>query len=119
MQPLFPSKKPVDKNEVDRAVNTLVSAIIEAGGAEAIYLFGSTARGTMTTQSDIDLLIVIEKPSDIKPMKRKLRNIQQLTSFPVDLVWIDRQQFEKKKLLGGVCMIAFEDGILCYPKGVE
>ena len=116
MQAFKFTRKPVSRSKILQAVDTLVREIVVSGNILSIYLFGSASEGKQSDQSDIDLLIVVPDVSTIKSSQKKLRHIQKLTDFPVDLVWVDREQFERKKDIGGVCMIAFHDGQRVYPK---
>ena len=119
MQPLAVTRQPISQEKVSVAIGILTAAIAAAGEIVAIYLFGSAAAGKMTDQSDIDLLVVTSDVAAIKPAQKNLRNVQRLTDFIVDLVWVDEAQFERKKSLGGVCMVAAEDGRCLYQKNKE
>lgn len=115
MQPLKITRKPVEQAVVDDAIDAIVAAIVNVGPVEEVYLFGSAASGKMTDQSDIDLLVVCPDRESIRPMQKKLRNLPRLTQFPVDLVWIDRDAFDHKKSIGGICFVAYHDGIRKFP----
>lgn len=110
MRPLAVTRKSVNAAQVHKALETLVYAISQVSEVKSVFLFGSATSGKMTDQSDIDLLLVVERPAEIRSAQKQLRNIQRLTNFAVDLVWVDLIEFERKKVLGGVCLIAFEDG---------
>lgn len=96
--------------QVDEAVQILLTSILGAGPVHAVYLFGSAARGEMSDQSDIDLLIIMPTLSDIRPTQKNLRHIQTVSPFAVDLVWVDISTFERKKDLGGICFTAHNEG---------
>jgi predicted nucleotidyltransferase len=108
------TRKPIAKTQLDQALTSLKAAILLAGPVNSLYLFGSASRSDMSDQSDIDLLVVMEKISDIRPAQKKLRSIQTLTPFPIDLVWVERAEFERKRDLGGVCFIAYHEGICLF-----
>lgn len=116
MQPLRIVRKPIPKIQVEQALEILKTVILAAGPVYSIYLFGSASRSDMSDQSDIDLLVVMEKVTDIRPAQKNLRSIQTLTPFPIDVVWVERAEFDRKKVLGGVCFIAFHEGRQLYQK---
>lgn len=118
MHPLKFTKKKVNRSVVLGAVYQLVRAIAGTGDVVAVYLFGSVADCRESDQSDIDLLVVTAGRQEIRSAQEKLRGIQKMTPFPVDLVWVEQAQFDRKKSLGGVCMIAFEDGHCLYQKEI-
>ncbi len=115
MQPLRITRKLVDSATVQAAVMEVVREIRKAGAVEAIYLFGSAACGTVTDQSDLDFLIVCLDHQTIRDTQKKLRHIQTLTSFALDLVWVDLQRFKRLKDVGGVCFVAYHDGQRLFP----
>ncbi len=116
MRPLAVTKKLVPSQEIEAALALIVAAFAAANSAVEIYLFGSAALGKMSTYSDIDLLIVSPFIEDIRPLQKKLRHLQTLTPFVIDLVWVDQQRFAKMKNIGGVCMLAVSEGRQLYPK---
>ena len=109
------TKKPVSDVKAQKAVEAIVAEIVALENILEVYLFGSVCEGKQSDQSDIDLLIVTADLQAIRSAQKNLRHIQKLTDFPVDLVWVDKDQFDRKKNLGGVCMVAFHDGKRVYP----
>ncbi len=63
-----------------------VRQILSAGHPQAVLLFGSSARGTATADSDFDLLVVEDTP--LRPTKRGLRYRLAMhpRTIPVDLL---------------------------------
>jgi len=116
LQPLAITRKAIDQELVDSAIAILVEAIVAAGEIKHLYLFGSAAIGRMSDQSDIDILVVVPAANMIRPAQVKLRNIQKLTRFVVDLVWVDEQEFDRKKNMGGICYLAKTEGRCLYQK---
>ena len=51
--------------------------IVEAVAPEAIYLFGSAARGEQREGSDLDLLVVMDLPDGVTP-RRQASSIRRL-----------------------------------------
>ena len=48
----------MDRELLDGVVEPIVESIVDAVAPERIILFGSAARGEMTSSSDLDLLVV-------------------------------------------------------------
>ena len=100
-----------DRNEVMIEALRIGSTIAKAAKPLNIYLFGSVAEGKATDQSDFDFLIVVASDQAIKEAKNNLRPFRPLSSTPIDLIWMTEQEFNRKSLVGGIAMIAREDGI--------
>ncbi|MCR4406909.1 MAG: nucleotidyltransferase domain-containing protein [Anaerolineae bacterium] len=74
--------------------------IVEAFNPEKIILFGSYAYGTPTSDSDVDILIVME--SDEKPAKRHMAVSQLFRNrpFPMDIVVRTPQEISHRLAAG-------------------
>ncbi|MBX9830353.1 nucleotidyltransferase domain-containing protein [Candidatus Babeliales bacterium] len=92
--------------------------LIKAYDPLAIYLFGSYAWGTPTEDSDLDLLIVVEK-SDEKSFKRPIIGQRALFGLGVskDLIVQTKEEFEKySQDITTLCYKIKKDGELIYAK---
>ncbi len=72
--------------------------LVKAYDPIAIYLFGSYAWGTPTQESDLDLLIVVDK-SDEKSFRRPIKGydaLQGLEYIPKDLIIQTKDEFEQR-----------------------
>ena len=96
--------------EIDSVVRLLLGAVSPI----QLILFGSACEGKLTDQSDLDFLVVVETEELIIEAQKSLRSLMPLSRFPVDLVWVTRDRFERMKNVGGVCLIAHEDGRVHY-----
>lgn len=109
------TSSPLSKATAKKVVNQALSLILEST-PEAVYLFGSAARGGMTTASDIDLAIIFEtlgalkreRPIVLEKIARKNLGV------PVDLLFFTKDEFNRKSSLGGVCMVIKDDGKQIY-----
>lgn len=80
-------------------------------GVEQILLFGSMARNEMTAASDIDLAVIFSSREFAIHHKGTLRQIKNQTiSWPCDIFVCDRNWFNQRRVLGGVCMHIDSDG---------
>ena len=117
MLPLRCTRKPLDPIWVDQEASVIGKTLSSLDGVEEIFWFGSSAEGKMTDQSDFDFLLVVAASEQIRPAQKQLRSLLPLSRYPVDIVWVERSRFDKMKRMGGVCLIAFEDGRKIFQKG--
>jgi len=77
-------------NEVIRRL-TAHRARLQELQVQALYVFGSVARGTNTPASDLDLMVEFmpEAPVGLFEFARIQRELSELTGMPVDLVTRD------------------------------
>jgi len=91
--------KSVNKNmdaQHGQALENIVSQLRIGLNPDAIYLFGSHARGDATTDSDLDLLVVVEK-SD-QPRHRRAQEARRLAgekSVSKDILVLTRSEWTK------------------------
>jgi len=74
----------------------VVRRLVNEFHPEAIYLFGSHAWGKPNVDSDMDLLVIIEKSHE-KPIQRAVRAQRSLRGIkvPVDVLVKTREEFER------------------------
>lgn len=86
----------------------------EANGAKLAVLFGSYARGTATTRSDVDLIFV--EDTDLPFLKRIDRYFDPLVDMlraPVETLVYTPDEFERMKLRPFITR-ALREGIVLY-----
>ena len=104
----------IDKSIIEEVKKKL----IETYDPIAIYIFGSYAWGSPTEESDLDLLIVVDK-SDEKSYKRPVAGhyaLQEL-DIPKDLIVKTKEEFESS--VGNVTTLSYKikkDGKLIYAR---
>jgi len=83
----------INKETIEEVKNRLVKAY----NPIAIYLFGSYAWGSPTEDSDLDILIVVDK-SDEKSYKRPLQGYDVLYGMDIskDIIVYTKEEFENK-----------------------
>jgi predicted nucleotidyltransferase len=99
-------------------IEEVKNRLVKAYDPLAIYLFGSYAWGTPDEDSDLDILIVVEK-SDEKSYKRPLPGQRILFGLGIskDLVVYTKEEFERA--LTNPTTLAYKvgrDGRLMYAK---
>ncbi len=99
----------VDQDTLD----TIVKRVLTVVSPDKIILYGSAATGTMTRDSDIDLLIVgpANKHETIVEIGRAVGDVE----FGIDVKLIAAERFEAtKNLIGGIAFPANKYGRVLY-----
>lgn len=94
-----------------------VSKIVSIGDAEKIILFGSYAYGKPTTDSDIDLMVVME--TNERPHKRSvaLRKTLKDLDIPKDIIVKTPDEFNRfKDIVGTIVYTAAHRGRVLYER---
>lgn len=77
--------------DVDKDIKRIVGYFKEQKGVSALYVFGSSAKGNMTGESDIDIAVLIDesklKKTNFESLKKKYYSASPDFSLrPVDIV---------------------------------
>ena len=82
-----------------------------------IWLFGSASHAdTFDADSDLDLLVTFTDAESAGRAWKRSQRVRRDFPRPLDLVFLDAAEFDRKKELGGVAWIAFHEGIKIYPE---
>jgi uncharacterized protein len=96
-------------------IEEIVRRILSAASPDKIILFGSAAAGTMTRDSDIDLLVVEKEPGDQRSESTRIRATLRELGYPFDVIVISTQWFEdSKNVIGGIAYPANKYGKVIY-----
>ncbi len=96
-------------------VQEIVRRIRSVAAPDKIVLFGSAAAGTMTRDSDIDLLVVEADPGDPREEYVRIRRALGRLGYPFDVILISTQWFEESKhVFGGIAYPADKYGRVIY-----
>ncbi len=100
----------------DENLRILLDRIIPVLKPEAVYLFGSRARGDFHEDSDYDLLVIV--PDDTPKERRSLRyafEANRETGVPADIFPCSKTGFERyKDSVGTLCYEANHNGVRVY-----
>ncbi len=110
MKLLRATRKSLDPAVVSAEATAIAKKIIAAAQPCALFLFGSAAEGKATDQSDFDFLAVMQDVASLAKGRAELGLMRPLSSSPVDIVWVTKNDFIRNRAVGGVCLIAWEDG---------
>jgi predicted nucleotidyltransferase len=82
----------------DPKVTELVRRLVEAVQPDKIYLFGSRARGDATEESDYDVLLLVNQPTEqCHSLARKAYHSLWGIGMPVDVVVMSKGFFERRR----------------------
>lgn len=96
-------------------IEEIVRRILSVAQPERIILFGSAAAGTMTPDSDIDLLVLERTPPAPRAEGVRIRRALRGLDRPFDIVVMDAGWFEASKdVVGGLAYPAARYGRVIY-----
>ena len=101
----------------DSLTSELVQRILTAAKPDRIILFGSAASGTMTRDSDIDLLVVLPQVTDKRQAAIEIRRV--LADVPVskDIVITTPGEIARRgHLVGTILRPALQEGKVLYER---
>lgn len=101
----------------DALVGQVRDRIAQACDPEAIYLFGSVARGDFRHGSDLDLLVVMDLPEGVRPHEKaaELQGLFRGWLVPLDIIVRTPEQFERgQRMLGFIERTVLREGRLLY-----
>ncbi len=99
----------------DEILKEIVRRVLNVTDARRIILFGSAATGAMTSDSDIDLLIIKDDASD--PIRESVRIDAAMSGlkYAFDIFVISKESFERTKdVKGSLSWPASHDGKTLY-----
>jgi len=103
---------------VDENLKILLDRIVPALKPEAVYLFGSRARGDFHEDSDYDLLVIV--PDDAPKERRSARHAYEAkigTGIPADIIPCTRTAFDRAKdMVGTLSYEANHHGVVVYAR---
>lgn len=93
----------------------IIGEIVRLAHPDRVILFGSGATDSMTTDSDLDLLVVEPEVSDTRQESLRLRAALAGTPLPIDVVVMSTERFEEtKNVIGGIAYPAHKYGKVLY-----
>ncbi len=99
----------------DMLVLEIVRRILSVASPYKVILFGSAASGEMTKDSDIDLLVVEERPGNAREESVRLRQALRGMGYPFDVIVLSREDFDATKgVIGGIAYPAHKYGRSIY-----
>ncbi|MBI5179445.1 MAG: nucleotidyltransferase domain-containing protein [Nitrospinae bacterium] len=101
---------------LDQSVlNEIKNRILSVTMPRRVILFGSAAKGTMTPDSDIDILVLEDHPVSLRREGVRIGNALRGLGYPFDIVVMSTERFEETKpVIGGLAYPANKGGIVIY-----
>lgn len=82
-----------------------------------IILFGSQARGSSDSRSDIDLIVISELNESKFSLSNKMMSELTKLNYAFDVIVMTNEEFERdKKYPGNIARYASKEGIILYEK---
>ncbi|MBI5745580.1 MAG: nucleotidyltransferase domain-containing protein [Nitrospirae bacterium] len=97
-------------------IEIVKNRLIKAYNPRELYLFGSFAWGNPDEQSDLDMLVIVDK-SDEKPYKRAINGIEALMGLRIakDILVYTKDEFDKLSAdVSTLCYKIKKEGIKLY-----
>ena len=96
-------------------LDEIVARLIAVSRPVRVIVFGSTATGTATADSDVDLLIVLDEVDDARLESVRLRRALSGMGAPLDVIVMLTERFEEtKNVVGGIAYPANKYGRVIY-----
>jgi len=99
----------------EKVIEETVHRILSVARPDRIILFGSAAAGRMTRDSDIDLLVLMEVPGNVREERVRIRKALRGMGYPFDIFVMSPERFEESKdVFGGLAFPARKYGKVIY-----
>lgn len=99
----------------EQLMNEIVSRILNIANPKRIILFGSAATETMSSDSDLDLLVIEDDFTNERKESIRLRMALRDIGIPVDIFAMTSERFdETKNVFGGLAYPAHKYGKVIY-----
>ena len=99
----------------EETLEKIVAEIVRLAHPDRVILFGSAAADSMTTDSDLDLLVVEPEVADSRQESVRLRAALADTPLPIDVIVMSTERFEEtKNVIGGLAYPAHKYGKTLY-----
>jgi len=96
--------------DTEEIVNQMARRIAEQFRPERITLFGSLARGEQTSDSDVDVLVVVRQVDDRRALRIAMRRAVNGMGLPKDIVVLTTDEFETKRNIPGTIAYPADKG---------
>jgi len=99
-------------------INEMVRRIVKRFDPERIILFGSHAKGTAGSDSDVDLLIIMPVSGSKREKQIEIGVALHDIRIPMDIIVATPEEVERRKnLIGTIIRPALRKGEVIYVRG--
>jgi uncharacterized protein len=95
----------------------ITQRIVEVSNPDKIILFGSYARGNVTEDSDLDLLVIVPKSQHLRKDSIRVRRALRGLLIPVDIIVATSEQIKRLGNVAGlIYQSALNEGTVLYER---
>lgn len=99
----------------EETLRNVVNRIVEVAKPDRVILFGSAVTGEVTSDSDIDLLVLERSVENVREERIRLHEALRGLRIPVDVIVMSTERFEEtKNVIGGIAYPANKYGKVIY-----
>jgi predicted nucleotidyltransferase len=103
--------------ELDTRLREIVDRIVNGFSPVRIILFGSRARGSATADSDVDLLVVTDRPGSKRRQAVEIDLALADIAMGKDVVVVGVDDLERERdVVGTIAYPAWREGIVVYDR---
>ncbi len=103
--------------DLDEALREMVDRIVRGFSPRKIILFGSRARGTATAESDVDLLVVTDRPGSRRQQAVAIDLALADIRVAKDVLVVGTEELERERdVVGTIAYPAWREGIVLYDR---
>ncbi len=96
-------------------IEEIIRRVLSVTQAEQIILFGSAATGTMTPDSDVDIIVIRKGTCNVKDEMALIGEALGGLDYPFDVIVMPVERFEETKdVIGGIAYPANKYGRVIY-----
>jgi len=104
----------------EEVLKEVTKRIVDALAPEQVILFGSYAEGRATVDSDLDLLVVTERPLSRRERLLQTQGLFRDMPLPIQVITISQLEFEETRdVIGGIAYPAAKYGRVIYEKSAR
>jgi predicted nucleotidyltransferase len=102
---------------IDAALREIVDRIVRGFSPRKIILFGSRARGTAAAESDLDLLVVTDRPGSRRQQAVAIDLALADIRVAKDVLVVGMEELERDRdVVGTIAYPAWREGIVLYDR---
>jgi len=108
---------PAPRVEVDATLREIIDRIVRGFSPRKIILFGSRARGTAAPESDVDLLVVTDRPGSKRQQAVAIDLALADIRVAKDVLVVGAEELDRDRdVLGTIAYPAWREGIVVYDR---
>jgi predicted nucleotidyltransferase len=105
----------LDNPQLAHTLREMVKRLVERFDPEQIVLFGSHARGTARSDSDIDLLVIMPVSGSKRAKQVELRVALRDFDIPKDIIVATPEEIDRRRnIVGTIIRPALREGKVLY-----